>query len=217
MSRTKKITEPHYELLYIVSNKYTEQETAPIAEKIKTLIKESKGEITYTEDWGKKKLAYAINHFNHGYYFLIEFDLAGAKMNWVDTEIKHMSEVLRHQIVSKKKRSLEEIEDENRILKKQAKRAAEKKAEAEAEALKPTGPTKKTSSYAKKDSKVEESKIEQKKEEKPTEDKVNAEGREGGLGQKEEVKEIKSKEEVKLNLDKLDEKLDKILDTDDLL
>ena len=207
MSRTKKITEPHYELLYIVSNKYTEQETAPIAEKIKTLIKESEGEITYTEDWGKKKLAYPINHFNHGYYFLIEFDLAGAKLNWVDTEIKHMSEVLRHQIVSKKKRSLEEIEDENRILKKQAQRAAEKKAEAEAEALKPSGPVKKSTSFAKKDSKIEESKADQKKDEK-TEDKEV---------KKEEVKEVKSKEEVKLNLDKLDEKLDKILDTDDLL
>ena len=207
MSRTKKNTEPHYELLYIVSNKYTEQETAPIAEKIKTLIKESDGEITYTEDWGKKKLAYQINHFNHGYYFLIEFDLAGAKLNWVDTEIKHMSEVLRHQIISKKKRSSEEIEDENRILKKQAKRAAEKKAEAEAEALKPSVGAKKTSSFTKaKDVKTETIEVENKEEVK-----------EESKKEKDEIKKVKSKEEVKLNLDKLDEKLDKILDTDDLL
>jgi len=203
MSRTKKITEPHYELLYIVSNKYTEQETAPIAEKIKKLIKDSGGEVTYSEDWGKKKLAYPINHFNHGYYFLIEFDLTGAKLNWVDTEIKHMSEVLRHQIVSKRKRSLEEIENEKRIIEKQAKRAAEKKAEAEAEALKPSGPAKKSPAKVKEENKDEVAKEEVKEEKAPKED------------LKEDKK--KTKEEVKLNLDKLDEKLDKILDTDDLL
>ncbi len=203
MSRTKKITEPHYELLYIVSNKYTEQEIAPIAEKIKTLIKESDGEVTYTEDWGKKKLAYPINHFNHGYYFLIEFDLAGAKLNWVDTEIKHMSEILRHQIVSKKKRTLDEINNEKRILEKQAKRAAEKRAEAEAEELRPSGPAKKTA-YKRKDDPVVA--VPEKKESK---DEI--------LEEKKKEEKPKSKEEVQLNLDKLDEKLDKILDTDDLL
>ncbi|MDA3839615.1 MAG: 30S ribosomal protein S6 [Patescibacteria group bacterium] len=199
MSRTKKITEPHYELLYIVSNKYTEKEIAPIAEKIQKLIKDSEGVVTYTEDWGKKKLAYPINHFNHGYYFLIEFDLVGVKLNWVNTEIRHMSEVLRHQIISKKKRSSEEIADEKRIVEKQAQRALEKKAEAEAEESRPSTLAKKTQHTSKPKEEIKETIKKEKIEE-----------------VKEEVKP-KSKEEVQLNLDKLDEKLDKILDTDDLL
>ncbi|PLX22060.1 30S ribosomal protein S6 [Candidatus Parcubacteria bacterium] len=193
MSRTKKTTLPHYELLYIVSNKYTEQEVKPIAEKIEKLITDAKGEINYKEEWGKKKFAYPINHFNHGYYFLIEFDLAGVDLKEVDTEIKHMHEVLRHQIITKRKRSLEEIEDEKRILAKQAKRAEEKRAELESGAeKKPEAKVKKSAEVAKEAKKEEKEKV------KPAE-------------------KEKSKEEVQLNLDKLDEKLDKILDTDDLL
>lgn len=206
MSRTKKITEPHYEVLYIVSNKYTEQETVPVADRIKKLIEDAGGKITYSENWGKKKLAYPINHFNHGYYFLLEFDLAGAELNRVDTEIKHMSEILRHQIVTKKKRTPEEIENEKRIIKKQQERAAEKKAAAEAEALKPDNQNKKSSTPAK--AKVSNEEV--KKEEKAPVEEVSSED-------KKEEEPKKTKEEVKLNLDKLDEKLDKILDTEDLL
>lgn len=205
MSRTKKITSPHYELLYIVSNKYTEQEASLVSEKVEKLIKDSDGEVTYKENWGKKKLAYPIKHFNHGYYFLIEFDLIGSKLNWVDTETKHMSEILRHQIVTKNKRSLEEIENENRILEKQAKRAAEKKAEAESEELKSSTPAKKSYVARKQNSTPKPLEGDKKESKTPEEAPLK------------EIKKPKSKEEVQLNLDKLDEKLDKILNTDDLL
>jgi len=208
MSRTKKITKPHYELLYIVSNKYTEQEAFSVSEKIEKLIKDSDGDVTYKENWGKKKLAYPIKHFNHGYYFLIEFDLVGSKLNWVDTETKHMSEILRHQIVTKSKRSLEEIENENRILEKQAKRAAEKKAQAESEGLKASTPAKKSYSSGKTASKPKTIAEDKKESDDLKKEKLSKEA---------EVKKPKSKEEVQLNLDKLDEKLDKILNTDDLL
>lgn len=204
MSRTKKTVLPHYELLYIISNKYTENEVAPVAEKVKKIITKSKGEITYTEDWGKKKLAYPINHFNHGYYFLIEFDLLGKELKEVDTEIKHMTEILRHQIVKKTKRSLEEIENEKRILEKQTKRALEKKNQLEKDETKPLNEQKKNISSSSKREVIAEAKKE--KEEKTDSPLKKA-----------EKKSPKTKEEVQLNLDKLDEKLDKILDTKDLL
>ena len=54
MAKNKKSVTPHYELLYIISNKFTEEEIKPIIEKVSKVITDNKGEITYTEDWGKK-------------------------------------------------------------------------------------------------------------------------------------------------------------------
>ena len=57
MSKTKKSTKGHYELLFIVPNKFTEDETKQIIAKVDEIIIKSGGEITYREYWGKKKLA----------------------------------------------------------------------------------------------------------------------------------------------------------------
>jgi small subunit ribosomal protein S6 len=109
MSKVKSSEKLRYELLYIVPNKFTEDEAKAINEKIKKQISASEGEIIYSEDWGKKKLAYPIGNFNHGYYKLAEFDLAGSKLQEVDTFLRLSNDVLRHQIVRMPKRTLEQI------------------------------------------------------------------------------------------------------------
>ena len=43
-------------------------------ETIENLIKSNQGEITKTERWGKRKLAYPIRKTNEGYYVLVNFD-----------------------------------------------------------------------------------------------------------------------------------------------
>ena len=168
MAKNKKNVRPHYEMLYIVSNRYTEEEVQPVVQSINGIIEKHGGAIGYQEVWGRKKLCYPINHEHYGYYFLTEFDLENNQANELNRELELNNEVVRHMIVSKKARSLEQIE-------------AEKRAE-----------------------------------EKRLQEKIK----------KAEEKEVKTDKEVKkeineskkaLNLKDLDEKLDKILDTDDLL
>lgn len=113
MSKTKKVGLSHYELLFIVANNYTEAESLEIKQNVVNYLeKEVSAQISYSEDWGKKKLAYEIQHHNHGYYFLIEFDLEGAKLAELNRHLRLSKEVLRHQIVKKKLRTLEEIKAE---------------------------------------------------------------------------------------------------------
>ncbi len=112
MSKTKKVGKNHYEMLFIVPNNFTEDEAKKIIEDTEEVIKKAEGEITHKEYWGKKKLAYEIKKFNHGYYNLIQFDLAGEKLADLDRNFKLSKEILRHQIVTTKKRSQEEIEAE---------------------------------------------------------------------------------------------------------
>ena len=167
MSKTKKTGAEHYEMLYIVPNKFTEDESKKIVEKVRKVITENGGTITYEENWGKKKLSYTINHNNHGYYNLFEFDCEREKLARIERLIKMDQDILRHMIIKKKVETEEEKESQKKIAEKIAIKNINKKAEEE-----------------KKEEKAEQKQKETKK---------------------------------KVDLDELDDKLDKILDTNDLL
>ncbi len=169
MAKNKKSIIPHYEMLYIVSNQFTEDELKPIVAKVHKLIEDKGGKITFSEAWGKKKFAYPINHFNHGYYSLVEFDLEGKILQEINDIMRMDSEILRHNIVARNARTPEEIQEEKKISEEIAMQKVTKAKEEEA---------------------VKEAKKEKVKKEAPKE---------------------------KVNLKELDEKLDKILETDDLL
>ena len=91
----------HYELLYLIPANYTEEELGPIKEKISSLIKKFEGEISYEDNFGKKKLAYPIKNNHQGYYLISEFDLEGSKLKDLEKNIGLTNEVLRHIIVKK--------------------------------------------------------------------------------------------------------------------
>lgn len=61
-----------YESIFIIDVTKTEEETASIVEKIKSLI-ESNATLEGVDTWGKRRLAYEINDQNEGYYVLVNF------------------------------------------------------------------------------------------------------------------------------------------------
>lgn len=61
-----------YESIFIIDVTKTEEETASIVEKIKSLI-ESNATLEGVDIWGKRRLAYEINDQNEGYYVLVNF------------------------------------------------------------------------------------------------------------------------------------------------
>jgi len=166
MSRTKSSASSHYELLFIVPNKYTEDEANSIVDKVRKIITGNKGNIVFSENWGKKHLSYKIDGYSYGYYNLFEFDLEGAELEKINRTLRMSSEVLRHQIVRKIVKTEQQIETEKKIAEKIAKKEIVK------------------------DKEIVKSK---------------------------EVEKDKHKDKGKLELKDLDKKLDKILDTDDLL
>jgi small subunit ribosomal protein S6 len=174
MSRVKPSGQKHYEMLYIISNKFTEDEVDPIVEKIHKSITDKGGTITYTENWGKKKMAYQINGFGHGYYRLAEFDLDGEQLAEIERSFRLSNDIIRHQVVVKKIKSAEQIEKDKAINQKIAAKVA--KAEAE-----------------------------QKEKEEQNKPKVA------------KAKPVKEAEETKVDLKDLDDKLDKILESGNLL
>jgi small subunit ribosomal protein S6 len=189
MAKNKKSGIPHYELLFVVPNKFTIDELKPVIKKISDIITDNGGKITYSEEWGNKKLAYPIKHFTHGYYNLFEFDASSEKVAQINNIIKMDSDIIRHLIISKPSRTLEEIKEE-------------KKAETE----------RREASKIEKGAKLEKRKVgkKTKKKDEPSKNKV--------VSEKEVAAEKKQKkDDKKMNLEDLDEKLDKILETNDLL
>lgn len=118
MAKTKSLQPLHYELLYIVSNKYTEDELKPIIAKVSKIINDDGGNITYSEEWGKKHLAYPIKHFHYGYYNLVEFDIEKKDINKVNQALRLFNKILRFQIIAKKIRTLEEMAQDQKIAEK---------------------------------------------------------------------------------------------------
>ena len=92
----------HYELLYLVSSNFTEEELAGIKDKVSALIKKFGGDIAFGESFGKKKLAYPIKHNHQGYYLFSEFDLPGEQLKELEKNLRLTNELLRHIVVKKK-------------------------------------------------------------------------------------------------------------------
>jgi len=61
-----------YEVMYIIDPTLGEEATAAVVERFKTLV-EQNGTLDELVEMGKKKLAYAINDQNEGYYVLMKF------------------------------------------------------------------------------------------------------------------------------------------------
>ena len=61
-----------YETMYIVDSTGSEETTAALVNKFKTLI-EQNGTIESFNEWGKRKLAYPINDMPEGYYVLVNY------------------------------------------------------------------------------------------------------------------------------------------------
>ena len=155
-------TGKNYELLYIVSNQYTESELKDIKEKVEALLAKNGALLGYQEFLGKKKLAYPINKVAHGYYIVTEFELqSGEALKTISNSLRLDKQILRAQIISKKKITEEEITRQKREAQEERNESAK---------------------------------------EKPAEEKP-----------------VKKTEIKKANLKNLDEKLDEILKTDDLV
>lgn len=91
-----------YELIYIVSSKIEEKERLALVDKIESLLKEFNAKVIDKKDDGEKKLAYAINHENFGYYTTIYFEAESEQIKRIEDKLKTNSEILRLQIFKSK-------------------------------------------------------------------------------------------------------------------
>jgi small subunit ribosomal protein S6 len=88
-----------YELIVIVSPEVPEEELASHLDKISEFITNKGGSVTEVERWGKRKLAYPINHFREGNYVLTRFKLEPGTTAELEANIRISEKILRHLLV----------------------------------------------------------------------------------------------------------------------
>ena len=62
-----------YELVYIIDPAVDDESRKALIERFNTLITGNGGTVDKVEEWGKRRLAYAINYKTEGYYVLVNF------------------------------------------------------------------------------------------------------------------------------------------------
>jgi hypothetical protein len=62
MSKTKASGLIHYEILFIIPNKFTDDEAQKVFKKVGEIIVSNNGKISMEDYWGKRKFAYLLNN-----------------------------------------------------------------------------------------------------------------------------------------------------------
>ncbi len=88
-----------YELLYFVDPSSDEVARAGVMKRIDVAITAEGGTVDSVEDWGKRKLAYEIDHLNEGDYTLINFHADPTQIAELDRVLRINDAVKRHMIV----------------------------------------------------------------------------------------------------------------------
>jgi small subunit ribosomal protein S6 len=88
-----------YETLFVLNPTLDEEALKANIEKIKGVI-ESDGTVTNVDEWGKRRLAYEINHINEGFYILINFEANSELPKELDRIFRISDSVIRHLIIN---------------------------------------------------------------------------------------------------------------------
>jgi small subunit ribosomal protein S6 len=85
-----------YELVYILQPDADSKTISDVQSRLAQAIANQQGEITATEVWGKRNLAYTIQKYSTGYYMLHRFDMNPAGADELDRLLRFNEYVIRY-------------------------------------------------------------------------------------------------------------------------
>jgi small subunit ribosomal protein S6 len=85
-----------YELMLLFRPDLEDDKLQSAVEKVTRAIVNAGGALTKVSPWGKRRLAYEIQHFREASYFLLHFDIAPARIRELERGLLISEEILRH-------------------------------------------------------------------------------------------------------------------------
>lgn len=85
-------------MLIVIPELDEEQVEATVA-RFRTIIERTGGEVGELNNWGRRKLAYEIDHRTDGFYFVMEFTVGERTLVELKRILRVSDDVLRHIIV----------------------------------------------------------------------------------------------------------------------
>ena len=89
-----------YELMVIIDPALEDDKKEAAVENVKNIIAEA-GEVSETDVWGLKKLAYPIQKKNEGYYVVMQFTAEPELPKELDRRLRIADAYMRHIIINK--------------------------------------------------------------------------------------------------------------------
>lgn len=90
-----------YELLYIIKPTVEEEARAALIARFADIVKNDNGEVENIDEWGMRKLAYAIDYISEGYYVLMNFKAKTDLPVELERNLKISEDVMRFMVVKK--------------------------------------------------------------------------------------------------------------------
>ena len=89
-----------YEVMLIIIPELDAEQVDSTVARFRTIIERTGGEAKEPNPWGKRKLAYEIDHRPDGFYVVMEFTAGERTLTELKRILRVSDDVLRHMIVS---------------------------------------------------------------------------------------------------------------------
>jgi small subunit ribosomal protein S6 len=88
-----------YELVLIISPEVVDEALETRIDNISQFINERGGTVSSVERWGKRQLAYPIEHFMEGVYVLFKLKFKPALCQELESSLQISEEIIRHLLI----------------------------------------------------------------------------------------------------------------------
>lgn len=88
-----------YELGFILNPEVSEEQSNAILERIQQIVNNNDGQVVRINQWGRRRLAYPIEHQRDGFYVFFDMILTPETVSELDRNLKVTEEILRHIII----------------------------------------------------------------------------------------------------------------------
>jgi len=88
-----------YELVMVIAPTLSEDQVEAVVDQVRRFVVEREGEVLKVDQWGRRRLAYPIDHHKEGIYVLAQFRLDPAYASQLNRRLDLSEEVIRHLLV----------------------------------------------------------------------------------------------------------------------
>lgn len=98
------ITTSNYELMVLLNPEAEPARQTEILDRIKKTATDGQGSVDNVDEWGKKRLAYEINHIRDAFYYVITLTISTAVLDEISRILRITDEVIRFMPVALKEK-----------------------------------------------------------------------------------------------------------------
>ena len=88
-----------YEVLYVIDTTLEDSARAEVINRFSALVEANGGKVERVDEWGKRRLAYAINYKTEGYYVLMYIDAPADLPRELERNFQINDAVLRYLVI----------------------------------------------------------------------------------------------------------------------